>query len=365
MSSALITALLVFATPFQDEAAGQLELQIAPLIEAGSIRVALHASAETFGGAGPPAAGGFFLPGEEVVIEGLKPGTYGLLVHHDVDSNGVLDRNFLGIPREPIGFANGYSPKSRPAFEKTLVTIRTGQRTVERVAVARPLAKGAVGVGIGAVVQGLPYRGASGARIQPIPVITYISDRLAVLGPQVLYQLARRDALSLSATLRSRFRAYAEDDADILNGLGDRELVALGGLRMDVDLDERSTLRLTYEHDLFNSVGGGEATLSVLRRFEHGAVTWAPSLGLRWTASDLVAHDFGVEAPLARPDRPAYRPSDALYIELGLSSRAQLTDNLQLLVNVNAQFFDDEVQDSPIVEAGERVSAVLGLVWTL
>lgn len=349
----------------QSQAPAALELQVTPPIETGTLRVALHASRDTFAGGGRPAAGGLFAPGEPVVIEGLAPGTYGLLVHHDENGNGLLDENFLGIPSEPIGFANGYRPKSRPAFEGSMVTVRPGERAVERVAVARPLAKGAVGVGLGAVVQGLPYRGASGARIQPIPVVTYISDRIAVLGPQVRYQVARNDALTVSATLRARFGAYAEDDADILEGMGDRDLVAMGGVWMDLQLNEGVTLRATYEHDLFDAVGGGEATVSMLRRFQHGPVTWAPSIGMRWTGGDLVAHDFGVETRFARPGRPAYLPGDALYVELGLSSRTQFTDNLQFLLNVNAQFFDDEVNDSPIVEDGERVSAVLGLVWTL
>lgn len=344
---------------------GTLELRVTPPIEVGALRVALHASTESFSGGGPPAAGGIFVPGQDVVIEGLPPGSYGLLVHHDVDADGVLDTNFLGIPDEPVGFAGSYRPTGRPDFERTQVVIAAGQRTVERVVVARPLEKGAFGVGVGAVVQGLPYRGASSARVQPIPVATYVQGDLAVLGPQLLYRLGERGPLTVSGSLRARFGAYAEDDADILQGLGDRDLVALGGVRLDLALDEQSTFRLTYEHDLFDTVGGGEATASVLRRFQTGDVTWAPSIGVRWTAADLVTHDFGVEGRFALPGRPAYTAGDALYLEVGLSTRAQLTDNLQFLLNVNGQLFDDEVEDSPIVEDGQRVSAVLGLVWTL
>ena len=32
------------------------------------------------------------------------PGEYALMVHHDENSNGGLDKNFIGIPREPGRF---------------------------------------------------------------------------------------------------------------------------------------------------------------------------------------------------------------------------------------------------------------------
>jgi uncharacterized protein (DUF2141 family) len=38
---------------------------------------------------------------------GLSPGTYAVSVFHDENSNGKLDRNFMGIPREGVGASNG------------------------------------------------------------------------------------------------------------------------------------------------------------------------------------------------------------------------------------------------------------------
>ena len=36
----------------------------------------------------------------------LPPGTYGIRVMHDMNDNGKLDTNFVGIPSEPWGFSN-------------------------------------------------------------------------------------------------------------------------------------------------------------------------------------------------------------------------------------------------------------------
>ena len=38
---------------------------------------------------------------------GIQPGTYAVSVFHDENSNGRLDTNFLGIPREGVGASNG------------------------------------------------------------------------------------------------------------------------------------------------------------------------------------------------------------------------------------------------------------------
>src|SRR5215471_6217784 len=39
-------------------------------------------------------------------FSGVEPGTYAISVFHDENSNGKLDTNFLGIPREGVGASN-------------------------------------------------------------------------------------------------------------------------------------------------------------------------------------------------------------------------------------------------------------------
>ena len=50
----------------------------------------------------------------------LTPGTYAVSCFHDVNGNGKLDTNFLGIPSEPYGFSNNARPKFRaPNWDET------------------------------------------------------------------------------------------------------------------------------------------------------------------------------------------------------------------------------------------------------
>jgi len=43
----------------------------------------------------------------------LPPGQYALSCFHDLNGNGKLDTNLLGIPTEPYGFSNNARPKFR------------------------------------------------------------------------------------------------------------------------------------------------------------------------------------------------------------------------------------------------------------
>lgn len=51
-------------------------------------------------------------------IEKIKPGHYAIAVIQDLNQNGVLDRNFVGMPKEPIAFSVIEKiPKGKPKFE--------------------------------------------------------------------------------------------------------------------------------------------------------------------------------------------------------------------------------------------------------
>lgn len=41
-----------------------------------------------------------------VLLRDLVSGEYAISVFHDVNGNGILDKNILGIPTEPYGFSN-------------------------------------------------------------------------------------------------------------------------------------------------------------------------------------------------------------------------------------------------------------------
>jgi uncharacterized protein (DUF2141 family) len=44
-----------------------------------------------------------------VIFNGLKNSRHAVAVYQDYNQNGILDRNWLGLPKEPYGFSNNPS----------------------------------------------------------------------------------------------------------------------------------------------------------------------------------------------------------------------------------------------------------------
>ncbi len=65
----------------------------------------------------------------KLTIENLHLGTYALAIFHDVNGDGELNRNFLGIPQEGFGFSrNPQIQTSPPSFGESAVLV-TGAET--------------------------------------------------------------------------------------------------------------------------------------------------------------------------------------------------------------------------------------------
>lgn len=49
----------------------------------------------------------------KILLSDLPPGSYALSCFQDIDGNGVLNKNFFGVPTEPYGFSNNARPRFR------------------------------------------------------------------------------------------------------------------------------------------------------------------------------------------------------------------------------------------------------------
>src|SRR4051794_40431553 len=53
----------------------------------------------------------------EVQFDGIPPGSYAILVYHDVNNNNQLDKNFMGVPKEGYGASGNKLPfAAAPTF---------------------------------------------------------------------------------------------------------------------------------------------------------------------------------------------------------------------------------------------------------
>jgi len=59
----------------------------------------------------------------------IPSGDYAIAIFEDLDGDEQLDKNFIGMPQEPYGFSQNFTPKlSAPDFEDCVVNLTTDKQ---------------------------------------------------------------------------------------------------------------------------------------------------------------------------------------------------------------------------------------------
>ncbi|MFT4520990.1 MAG: outer membrane protein [Halioglobus sp.] len=366
-TSALILSalmgLLLPATALQVTAA-DLSVQLENPPSSGTIALVLFNSANTFGDLRDPARFETYTLDERdnYLLLDIPAGEYALMVYYDENDNHEIDKNFIGIPTEPLGFSNNYRPKGPPSYSRAAFTLGQDEQLELTVSLYRPLGKrGRLGVGVGAISRSSPYRDYDGGVTQVIPAITYNGARLQVLGPNVSFGLVGTGKLRLAVAGSYRLGVYDEDDSDYLNGMGDRDSTFMAGLALQAELPMGFDAALSYQHDVLDRIGGGEARIAVDKSFQLGNFRFSPELGVNWVAQDLADYDFGVPQEKSTAARPAYRLDSVFTADIGVSMLYEITTDWLIVMNVAVEFFDNEITDSPIVDEAYVLKSFLAI----
>jgi uncharacterized protein (DUF2141 family) len=124
----LVLLHFMFYNPFtsQGQTKGKIVVVISNLkVATGQMHVGLYNKADDFP---DKAFDGKIVPvsaaSVTVVFDAVSDGDYALSVFHDQNSNGELDTNFIGIPKEGFAFGNNaigaFGP---PSFHKAKITV--------------------------------------------------------------------------------------------------------------------------------------------------------------------------------------------------------------------------------------------------
>jgi uncharacterized protein (DUF2141 family) len=122
---AALVLLVIAATPVL---AGDLTIEVSGITPGrGQIYVAVYDGPDTFPTAGQQRTGRILEASAQSLVvhfEDLPPGEYAAAAFQDVNGNGKLDKNFLGMPREPYGFSNAARGSAGPPkFSAAAVTL--------------------------------------------------------------------------------------------------------------------------------------------------------------------------------------------------------------------------------------------------
>jgi outer membrane protein len=230
-------------------------------------------------------------------------------------------------------------------------------------------------LGPSVVVLDKPYKGKD-AEVFPYPAAIFIYDRFYFAIDAAGYRLLanQRTAtpapgttlLYLDAIARWRSDGYDSSDSDELRGMHDRhETVDAGGeFGVAGDWGSVATSLVT---DALDQHDGQELRVIYGKRFENAFdvkdLRITPSVGLAWQSNNLVNYYYGVRTDEVRPDRPAYKPGEAVNWLAALDGTYQLNDKWTLLAGITIFWLDDEIRNSPIVSRDYAISLIAGVMY--
>lgn len=215
------------------------------------------------------------------------------------------------------------------------------------------------GVGLAMAYSNEPYRGV-GSKTQPFPILLYRGKRFAALGPFMSYQLfGLGQPWAVKAVLSPAFDGYDSDDSDFLEGMDDRDKTVEGGIEVEYDTDI-AEFGVTFKHDLLSEHDGYQVDLSVRKPIFLGRYLIAPSVSYNYWSDDRSDYYFGVRAAEATAARPAYELDGTHNFEAGLLATTNLTRKVFAIAGASYTFYDDDIQDSPIVSKDGKFRVFLG-----
>ena len=194
-----------------DVGATELAVNLKTAPTEGTLIFQVYDAADAFGDLRDPA--------QEIALEARGDGEYRLsdvasgniavLVYHDENANGILDKNFIGIPRETLAISNNYQPKGPPSFSRASFELSPENAQSIDLEMYRVLGeRGRVGLGIGVITRSSPYVGSTQDVAQVIPAVTYVGERLQWLGPTLRFGLVGSNKLRLAVAADYRVGAY-------------------------------------------------------------------------------------------------------------------------------------------------------------
>ena len=216
-----------------------------------------------------------------------------------------------------------------------------------------------VGVGMAVSYSDEPYRG-MGSDVQPFPILLYRGKRFAAFGPFLSYQLFGLDRpWAVKAVLSPSFDGYDSDDSNFLEGMDDRDMTAEGGLEVELETD-LAEVGLAWKHDLLDEHDGYSIDLTLRKPLFFGRVLVAPSVSYVYDSDNRSDYYFGVRRDEATPDRPAYELDGTHNWQAGVLATTNLTRKVFAMAGANYTLFDDDIQDSPIVNQDGQYRVFVG-----
>lgn len=299
-------------------------------------------------------------------LSDISPGQYALLVFWDKNGNNQLDRTFIGIPKEPTAFSNEYTPKGPPRFDKAAFIVTPSDNKTRLISLPSTRRRNIApqwGIGFGSIINTSLYTDNSDIKYRFMPAISYLGDRIQILGPNIFLGITQKGPFKLRSVLQFRFGRYNESDSPSLAGLGSRSHTVMGGISGSIRIVKKGSASVSYSHDLGNIHGGAILSSKLDYTVQAGSLSMTPQLKVNYLSSNIAAYEYGVPVEKEKTSRAAYNPGTSVIFTPGISTRIMISDKWSLSSQINWNIVDRSISNSPIVKRSSSLSSILFLSY--
>lgn len=209
-------------------------------------------------------------------------------------------------------------------------------------------------LGAGAIYRDKTYTGYDDdEKWQAIPLIIWENERFFFRGATFGWKAWGNEMWEFAVIGEGRGDGYDSDDADILEGMDDRDMTLDAGAYMAWKY-QGWDVKATWIHDVGGKHEGWEARgeLGYTHVSDSGNWVIRPSTSLVYQSEDLVDYYFGVQNDEAIPDfREAYSAdSELIYRFQATAAWNPGGSNIQLIFGGRFDLQGDEFDNSPITD---------------
>jgi len=197
-------------------------------------------------------------------------------------------------------------------------------------------------------------------KVEVLPMLSVSYGRFYFEGLEAGVELFETEDFSSYLAIASDELDDERTDSPTLKDMGDVDTginLKLGG-QYDSPL---GSLEAYVAGDVSGEHDGLEIGLEWSTPLKFGDLYLIPSLNARWMSEELVNHYFGVTTDQAQANRPVYSADAGWRYGTGLMAQYELTQHWLVRTGVEAEWYSDEISQSPIVERDNTLLFILGM----
>lgn len=218
-----------------------------------------------------------------------------------------------------------------------------------------------IGLGLGVGFGQSIYKGID-SQTDALPLIELSYGNFFFEGMEAGYLIAEEEDYSLAISVAGDELDGERTESNALKDMGDVDsginLKLSGEIFTDFGL-----LGASIAQDVSNEHEGTELSLNWSVPLEFDQTLLMTSVYATWMSDDLVNHYYGVSAKQSNAGRPQYTADAGWRYGVEVMAEYPLSQQWTLMGGVGAEWYGDEVTNSPIVDEDGAISGFMGVTY--